>query len=367
MKKRNYVTANVSVYMRYLYQDKGLRGAKLLQRFPDYSKATVYRHAKRPIDQAGNLHDRRKFNKGRPRKLTIRDERNLVRQLHRCRILYGAFTAAKLRTEAGIPPTVSIWTIRRVLYKHGYRFLQSRKKGLMSRKDTLKRHRFACKIRRNRLGDSFWKDHISFYFDGVSFVHKTNPFDQARSTRSMAWRKRSEGLDLHCTTKGKKAGVEGRVAKFFVSICYGKGAIACDQYLERLNGPMFVKYVQSRFPQIFAVSANPRAKRFLQDGDPSQNCALSQKAFKEVGAILFKIPARSPDLNPIENFFNVVSKRLMQDALDKQIKKETFEEFSNRVKETILNFDKQYINKLIGSMDKRIGNVIKRRGCRLKY
>ena len=44
-----------------------------------YSKATIYRHAKLPINETDSL-DRRGQNKGRPRKLTDRDERNLVRE-----------------------------------------------------------------------------------------------------------------------------------------------------------------------------------------------------------------------------------------------------------------------------------------------
>lgn len=366
MKSRQYVPRDVSVYMQYLYQDKGVRGSALLQRFPEYSKATIYRHAKLPMGDQ-KVYDRRKLNKGRPRKLTERDERNLIRQLHRCRKLFGSFTASRLRTEAGIPPTVSVWTIRRVLQKHGYKFLQSRKKGLMSFKDTVIRLQFARKLVRNGLRDEFWKKHISFYFDGVSFVHKTHPFDQARTTKTMAWRKRTEGLELFCTTKGKKAGVEGRVAKFFVSIAYGKGVISCDQYLERLNGPMFAKFVKARFPEIFKISANPRTTRFLQDGDPSQNCAVARKAFGEIGALRFKIPARSPDLNPIENLFHLVSVKLEKDALSEHILSETFEEFSERVRRTLMNFSTLTIDKLIASMDKRILMIIKNRGRRLKY
>ena len=39
-----------------------------------------------------------------------------------------------------------------------------------------------------------------FYFDGASWTHKTNPYDQARWTTAMAWCKKSENLALKCTT-----------------------------------------------------------------------------------------------------------------------------------------------------------------------
>ena len=43
MKSKAYVPKETSIYMRYLFQDKGLRGNELLKRFPKYSKATIYR------------------------------------------------------------------------------------------------------------------------------------------------------------------------------------------------------------------------------------------------------------------------------------------------------------------------------------
>ena len=36
----------VSVHLRYLYQDKGIRDKELLKMYPKLSKATIYRHAK---------------------------------------------------------------------------------------------------------------------------------------------------------------------------------------------------------------------------------------------------------------------------------------------------------------------------------
>lgn len=119
--------------MRYLYQEKGVRGSQLLQAFPNYSKATIYRHVRLPIDN-DDRHDKRKHNKGRPRKLSIREERILVRELRKLRTTIGYFCASRLRTAAGISPEVSLWTIRRALKRHGYSYLHSRKKGLLTQR-----------------------------------------------------------------------------------------------------------------------------------------------------------------------------------------------------------------------------------------
>ena len=112
VKSRKTVPVKASLYMRYLFQDKGVKGRQLLEAFPNYSKSTIYRHVKLPIDNC-DQRDKRKYNKGRPRKLTDREERNLVRALQKLRATVGAFSAARLRTAAGISPEVSVWTIRK--------------------------------------------------------------------------------------------------------------------------------------------------------------------------------------------------------------------------------------------------------------
>ena len=107
--------------------------------------------------------------------------------------------------------------------------------------------------------------------------------------------------------------------------------------------------------------------RFLQDGDPVQNSALAKRAFKDVGALVFSIPPRSPDLNPIENLFHLVSKQLEKDTLEMEISYEDFGQFSKRVKDTSMNFPKNTIDKIIESMNKRVVTIIENRGQRLKY
>lgn len=79
--------------------------------------------------------------------------------------------------------------------------------------------------------------------------------------------------------------------------------------------------------------------RFLQDDDPIQNSVVAQKVIGDIGALLFRILARSPDLNPIENIFKFVSAKLKRDALRKQITHETFEQFSRRVEKSLRNIN----------------------------
>ena len=92
----------------------------------------------------------------------------------------------------------------------------------------------------NNYPPDIWTSKIAFYLDGVSFVHKTNPMDQARAPRGRAWRKASEGQG--CLAKGSKAGTGGKLVKMIVAISYNKGMIIWEQY-DRMCGAFLEGFI----------------------------------------------------------------------------------------------------------------------------
>ena len=105
---------------------------------------------------------------------------------------------------------------------------------------------------------------------------------------------------------------------------------------------------------------------FLQDGDPSQNSAIASKAMKKLEVQVHSIPPRSPDINPIENVFHLLDKKLRSDAIENNITYESYKEFSARVKATMETFPVDMIDKIINTMPKRMHEIVKCRGERLK-
>ena len=363
--KYKKIPLDVSIYLRFLHQHGCVKGKELCEKFPNYPPRSIYRHA--ALQVGADNTDRRKHNKGRPRKLTERDRRHVEAAIKRLRHTeQGVFTSIHIQEQAGTT-SVSNRTVRRHLNRQGYGYRQCRKKGQLTIADCKKRLAFAKSIRKHNLPPEFWMTGIGFYVDGVSFVHKTNPSAYAKSARTRTWRKKNEGLSIHCTGKAKKEGTGSSVAKFRVSIAYGKGVIGVHQYYGSIDGEKYADIVRKHFPTLIKEGANPSGGYFIQDNDPSQNSAKAQKALKEVKAFQFKIPARSPDLNPIENMFHLVSKQIRNDAKIRRIEHETFEQFSRRCKNTLQEFSVDIINKTIKSMDKRIQLVIDHNGCRTKY
>lgn len=301
---------------------------------------------------------------GRKRKLTPEHEALVLGSIAELREREGSFTSRRLMERAGIRH-VTDRTVRRLLNRKGYFFLQARKKGLMSEADKVKRVEFARKMQENH-PPTVWTEAVAFYLDGVSFVYKTNPMDQARAPKGRVWRKKSEGLKQGCLAKGSKAGTGGKVAKMMVAISHGKGVLTCERY-EKMNAQYFTSFIDQHFDTMFERSGKGLTRLWLQDGDPSQNSKSARDAMARCHSEVLKIPPRSPDLNPIENIFHIVSRKLEKDAIDQRITRESYQEFCDRVRRTIYSISRQLIDKTIESMNTRIADIIRTNGERLKY
>ena len=125
---------------------------------------------------------------GRKRKLTPDHEALVLGSIAQLRGQQGSFTSRRLMDRTGIR-RVSDRTVRRLLNRKGYFFLQARKKGLMSETDKAKRVEFARKMQEN-YPPTVWTDNLAFYLDGVSFVYERNPMNQARAPKGRVWRKK---------------------------------------------------------------------------------------------------------------------------------------------------------------------------------
>ena len=65
---------------------------------------------------------------------------------------------------------------------------------------------------------------------------------------------------------------------------------------------------------MFQRAKKNASRLWIQDGDPSHNSAVARRSLKQMNAQLISIPPRSPDVNPIENIFHIVKKKLDDDA-----------------------------------------------------
>ena len=122
-----------------------------------------------------------------------------------------------------------------------------------------------------------------------------------------------------------------------------------------MDGPFYASFVNSRLILKYCSQKQANVHR---DNCPVQNSNVVKETLKENKIEQLKIPARSPDLNPIENLFHRVKNKLRLDALNDNITCETFDEFTARVTRTMYNFSVAEIDKCIESMNHRLDLVI---------
>ena len=168
-----------------------------------------------------------------------------------------------------------------------------------------------------------------------------NNNEHAKSLGSREWRMVSEGLDVNCTSKGCKEGKT--VSSFMVGMTYEKGVVLCVPLEKRITGDYFAELIRTEIKTALAASGK-MAKRILQDGDPSQNSKKARDELFKQNIRLFSIPPRSPDLEPIENLFNLVRRTIKKDSLNQQLLRESKFEFTERVRNLLLNYDTERID-----------------------
>jgi transposase len=108
----------------------------------------------------------------------------------------------------------------------------------------------------------------------------------------------------------------------------------------------------------------PHAKkgfRLLQDNDPKHASKKTTQWLHDHNVKIISIPSYSPDLNPIENLWSVIKRRVEKQSPTnlEQLKKCLLDEWTK--------VEKPLLKNLVNSMKKRCEAVIEAKGCRTKF
>ena len=106
-----------------------------------------------------------------------------------------------------------------------------------------------------------------------------------------------------------------------------------------------------------------RTTIFMQDNDPKHKAKVTMEFFKSKKFQILEWPAQSPDLNPIENLWSILKRRLY----NYQTRPRNLDEQWERVQDVWNSISREQCNKLIESMPNRIQAVIKSKGGYTKY
>lgn len=298
---------------------------------------------------------------GKPKKLTNRDERSLVKIIKENRGNTLEEVTEKFNTAMKI--SVSNRTVQRTLHKMGYSGHAAKKKPLVSEKNRKKRLGW-CRMRRN--WNSEWNKIV--WSDESRFELFNN------DSQNWVWRKKDEKYNVDCLKPTVKHSIGIMVWGCFCDNKLGplvlvEGTLNSDKYIELLKNHLlpFLNHLNEEeelIPWYFFQEEN----YIFQDDNAPCHASAKTKSWKEHNSVeILPWPAQSPDLNPIENLWNILEK-----SIRKRIKKydstlTNKNNFFTALKEEWYKIEEDKLTQLVTSMPNRINAVIKSKGYPTKY
>uniref|UniRef100_A0A9J8DLJ4 Tc1-like transposase DDE domain-containing protein n=1 Tax=Cyprinus carpio carpio TaxID=630221 RepID=A0A9J8DLJ4_CYPCA len=135
-------------------------------------------------------------------------------------------------------------------------------------------------------------------------------------------------------------------------LCFIKGRVNAASYQEILEHFMLPSAEKLYGDEDFV---------FQHDLAPAYSAKTTGKWFTDHGITVLNWPANSPDLNPIENLWDIV-KRKLRDA-----RPNTLDELKAAIEASWASITPQQCHRLIASMPRRIEAVISAKGFPTKY
>ena len=282
---------------------------------------------------------------GRPQLISDR----AAREVAHC-IRSDSYETPKIATQE-IEISASEWTIRRSLRRIGLRAKEEENESALSNKNIKLRKQFVDTYEEWTTKD--WKRVI------WSDETKINRFKF--DARSWYWTS-SENND-------QPGGIK-QTMKF------GSGSIMCwNCFTHRGVGPLvriegiirekhYLTILKNNLPSVVnSIGYNEREIVFQQDGDPKHTAKIIKTWLENQNFSVMKWPAQSPDMNPIENLWSILKRRLEKyNNLPSNV-----HELWERTQQEWYNIEPQIIKNLIDSMPRRLKALKRSKGKWTKY
>ena len=301
------------------------------------NKSTVHYIIKRWEKDPVNVSDKKRS--GRPPKMDTRDKRKLVRASK----ANPFFNSTQLKTELQPKTSISSSYIRKILVSHGLKARISIKKLLLSKINVQKRKNWCGKMKTK--GMDFWKN-VVFSDETIMELHPNR--------RLYVRRPPGQGLNPKYTTQTVKFG--GKRVMFWGYIKYSG-----ERFLTKVDGKINSEnYIQLLSQHL--MDGVYLHEIFQQDNAPAHTSEKTRTFMSENGIQLLEDwPPQSPDLNIIENLWNLLKRKV--EARMPRIASE----LCAFVLEEFYKISDDYIQKLYNSIPRRLSQVWRKKGQQSRY
>lgn len=284
--------------------------------------------------------------RGRKKKLPVQCQRFIVRKIKE----NPKTSVPKLTDEVSkiINKPLSADTVRRVLKSDGYNGRVARKKPYVSAVNKKKRVAFA-KDYVNK-PNSFWNQVI------FSDESKFNLFGS--DGRQIVWRKKNTELQ----PKNLQATVKHGGGSVMVWGCFSASGVGNLVFIDGImNQYTYIDILEHNLQ----ISADKMGLSmnfcFQQDNDPKHTARSVQAWLASNVPNQLKTPPQSPDLNPIENLWSELERRIRKHTISNK------NDLKNALQIEWNQIDTQTTQKHVNSMHKRLNAVLISKGNATKY
>lgn len=278
---------------------------------------------------------------GRKRKTTPKEDRKIKRIIQQ----FPQISSKEIKNTFKLE--ISAQTIRRRAVEAGLRAYKTVKKPLISKKNRLARLQFARKYLKWSLQK--WKC--------VLFSDETKFNLHGSDGRCFVRRPKGESLNPKYT----KGTVKHGGGNVMVWGCFSGQGVGPIHKIEGIMRGEDYKTILSDVMLPYASWEMPLAWVFQHDNDPKHTSKVVKQWISNEQLCVLDWPAQSPDINPIENLWQIVKTKIGNKIFKKP------EDLYADVKEQWNTIPQHIIDNLVHSMPRRCAEVIKRRGYAINY
>lgn len=292
---------------------------------------------------AQNLNLGHKIGSGRPRATSQTEDRQLVRMTKSERTQNSRQLTSQW--SQGLNKSVSPRTVRRRLCENNLRSYVQKRKPFRNSKQKCKRFAW-CKS---------YQAWSAKKWSQVVFSDESH-FEVVNRKSRVYVRRLPHEKEAPFNFQPRQQGGGGSVSVWGSFSAHGVGRLVV--YEGRLNAQGYINTIFDALPEhLDEVSMKTRDRvLFQQDNAPCHKAKKTMQWFKDKNIDVLDWPAVSPDLNPIENLWNIIDMELHKHVINNRAALE------EAIKAEWYKITPELCSKLIDSMPRRIHRVAKAKG-----